>query len=52
MPLTLLDLADKLKRLDEITLMEALNISTEDIVERFLDVIEDKMEKLEGEFDE
>lgn len=52
MPLTIPELAEKLKRLDEITLLEVLNISAEDIVDRFMDFIEDSAEKLEQEFEE
>ena len=33
--------------LDEVTLLEILNISSEDLVERFEDIVEDKQEKLE-----
>ena len=39
----------RLKNLDEISLMEALEISSEDLVERFIDRIEDKMDILEQE---
>lgn len=48
----LVDLCEKLKTVDEITLMEKLEISSEDIVSRFIDVIEDKYEQLEKEFEE
>lgn len=44
--LTLCDLSEKLKRLDEITLLEVLNITSEDIVERFQDFIEEQADKL------
>lgn len=54
--LTLTELCDKLKKIDEITLMEKLDISSEDLVDRFIDVIEDKIDSLtvdiEEEFDE
>lgn len=40
------ELKDKLKWLDEVTLLELLDITSEDIVERFYDVIEEKQEKL------
>lgn len=47
--LTLRDLCDKLRRLDELTLLEVLDISSEEIVERFLDEIEDRFEALSEE---
>ena len=50
--LTLRDICDKLKQLDEITLLEVLDISSEDIVDRFLDSIEDRFDELAEEFDE
>jgi len=45
--LTLHDICDKLKRLDEVTLVELLEIRSEDIVERFLDEIEEQADYLE-----
>ena len=42
MSLTLNEIRDRLKQLDEITLMEILDISSEDLVERFQDKIEDR----------
>ena len=52
MPLTLLDIKEKLKLLDEITILEILNISTEDLLERFMDRIEENADNLEGELEE
>lgn len=52
MGLTLLDIKEKLKLLDEITILEVLNISTEDLLERFTDKIEDRADELEGELEE
>lgn len=52
MPLTLPELADKLKRVDEVSLLEILEISSEDIVENFIDKIEDKFEVLAEEYDD
>lgn len=43
---TYADLLAKLRQLDEITLMELLEISSEDIVNKFRDEIEDKLEDL------
>jgi len=43
---------ERMSRLDEITLLEVLNISSEELVERFADKIEDKFEELEIDLDE
>jgi len=50
--LTLTDVFEKLKRLDELTLLEILEISSEEIVDRFQDLIEDKYDQLSEELDE
>ena len=52
MSLTFEDVRDRLKNLDEITLLEVLDISSEDIVDRFADKIEIKLDELEVEFEE
>lgn len=52
MALTLTDICDRLKQLDEITLMEVLEIDSEDLIERFMDRVEDNADMLEGELDE
>ena len=51
--LTLEELIERLKRLDEVTLLELLNIDSEDIVVAFRDLIDDNYEKLlkEVEYD-
>ena len=49
---TLEDIKDKLKQLDEVTLMEVLEITSEDLVERFVDRIEQKQETLEIDLDD
>ena len=49
MSLTFEDIIDRLKQLDEVTILELLDLKTEDIVERFRDVIEDMVEELEKE---
>lgn len=49
MALTLNDIKDRLKQIDEIDLLELLDINSEDIVERFTDLIEDNFDKLERE---
>tara|TARA_R100000479_G_C6252040_1_gene152771 strand:+ start:274 stop:450 length:177 start_codon:yes stop_codon:yes gene_type:complete len=49
---TLEDIKDKLKQLDEVTLMEVLEITSDDLVERFVDKIEQKEETLENDLDD
>ena len=49
MALTLNDICDRLKNLDEVSLLEVLDIASEDIVDRFNDRIEDKADLLEEE---
>jgi hypothetical protein len=49
---TLEDLKENLKRLDEVTLLELLELTSDDIVERCADLIEDRFNTLEIEFDE
>jgi anion-transporting ArsA/GET3 family ATPase len=43
---TITELFEKLKKLDEITLMELLEIDSEMLIERFKDEIDDNYEKL------
>tara|TARA_R110001632_G_scaffold12679_1_gene43956 strand:- start:34 stop:207 length:174 start_codon:yes stop_codon:yes gene_type:complete len=50
--MTLVDLIDKLKHIEEVTLMELLEISSDDLVDRFVDKIEEKFETLEKEVDD
>ncbi len=45
--MTFTDLCKRLRNLDEITLMEVLEISSEDLVERFEDFIAEKRDILE-----
>lgn len=53
MQLTLEELKERLAdRLDEITLLELLNITSYDIVERFADLIEDNYDKLQKEIND
>ena len=49
---TLEELKDKLKQLDEVTLMETLQITSDDLVNKFSDVIEENQDSLERLFDE
>ena len=43
---TLVDVINYLKNMDEVTLLEILEISSEDIVDRFEDIIEERYDKL------
>lgn len=49
MALTLIDIADRLKQIPETDLLEMLDISSEEIVDRFMDRIEDNADYLERE---
>jgi hypothetical protein len=46
MYLTFNELLERLRQLDEITLVEELGLTSEDLVDRFSDVIESKQDKL------
>ena len=50
-PLTLKELQERLKRLDELSLLELLDITSEEIVEMFIDRIEDNFDRLLDEVD-
>lgn len=52
MPLTEKDLNEKLKTLSEIDLMEILDLSSEDIVDRFQDKIEERRDYFESDLEE
>ena len=52
MALTIPDIMDKLKQVDEISLLEILEVTSEDLVNRFVDRIEDKADELEGVLDD
>ena len=49
MSLTFADMIERLKHIDETSLLEVLNISSEDLVERFEDRILARWEDLEEE---
>lgn len=51
MSLTVPDIMDKLKQMDEVTLLEILEINSEQIVDRFADVIEEKADLLEEDLE-
>ena len=50
--LTLPEILEKMKDIDEVTLLEVLEISSEEIVDRFSDRIEEQYEKFNDDFDE
>ena len=50
MALTYYDLLDKLKLLDELTLIEIVDISSEELVDAFSDKANDKLEQLQEDF--
>lgn len=52
MSLTFYDLCEKLKKVDEVSLLEVLEISSEDLVDKFQDRVEERFEELVGEFEE
>jgi anion-transporting ArsA/GET3 family ATPase len=52
MSLTIYELQDKLKEIDELSLLEILNIDSEEIVEKFVDKIEEKYETLVRSFED
>lgn len=50
--LTLTDLADRMKHLDEVTLLEVLDIKSDELTDRFLDKIENRFDYLCEELEE
>lgn len=50
--LTISEVNERLLRLDEVSLLEVLDVSSEDIVERFQDLIESKYDTLVGELED
>lgn len=46
------EICARLKQLDEITLLEVLEINSEELVERFQDKIEDRIDELVEDFEE
>lgn len=51
MNLTLVELKEKLMQFDELDLIELLDLTSEDILDRFEDVVEDNYDKLIKEID-
>ena len=52
MSLTIYELQDRLKGIDELSLLEILNIDSEEIVEKFIDKIEERFDKLSKEYED
>jgi hypothetical protein len=52
MSLTIHDLFDRLKELDELSVLEILNLTSEDLVNKFQYEIEDKFDTLVEKFDD
>jgi hypothetical protein len=50
--LTLIDIIERLRTMDEVSLLEVLGISSEDLIERFEDRIEEQADALEKELDD
>ncbi len=50
--LTLADVCSRLKRVDEVSLLEVLDIHSDDLVDRFEDKIEEMYDELAEELDE
>lgn len=50
--LTINEVTERLQRLDEVSILEVLDISSEDLVERFTDFIEIRYEELAEELDD
>lgn len=48
---TIRDLIEDLKRLDEVTLLEVLGLTSEDILDRFEDIVESKFDQLADDFE-
>lgn len=52
MTVTITELSEKLKQIEETILLEILDINSEEIVENFYDKIENKYEELREDFEE
>jgi hypothetical protein len=49
---TITDIIEELKQIDEISLLEILDISSEDILEKFKDLIEERLEYFQQDLEE
>ena len=50
--LTIDELCEKLKWLDELSLIDILDIDSEQIIERFIDKIEEQQDALRGDWED
>ena len=50
MPLTYYELLEKMSMLDELTIIEILDISSEELVDAFSEKANDKLEQLQEDF--
>lgn len=50
MPITLEELKEKLKSWDEVILLDALGLTSEDLLDRFDDIVEQKYDQLIAEY--
>lgn len=51
MALTLNDILDRLRQLDEVELLDILGVNSDMLVDRFADLIEEQLDKLEATVD-
>lgn len=52
MSLTINELFERLKELDELSILEILNITSEELIEKFQDEVEDKFDELTAKFED
>ena len=52
MPLTLVELIEQLRKEDEVSLLEMLDISSTELVSRFEDLIEERYEELSEKYED
>jgi hypothetical protein len=50
--MTLVDLMERLRTIEETALVDLLGLTSDDIVDRFADIIDDKFDYLLGELEE
>ena len=50
--MTIIELMERMRQVDEVTLLEILEINSNHLVDRFADIIEQNFETLENQFDD
>lgn len=50
--MTIIELMERMRQVDEITLLEILEIDSNHLIDRFADIIEQKFDTLENQFDD